>query len=385
MNCVPRCSRRAHAGSNRQRISRHARGRPRIVASPPNGYASCCSRAAAARACCPSSSSRIRPSRSRSPSTGTTTGHQPVKCGGSWATAWGRLTSGRMPPGWRAGFDRRARRCPTHGVEAARRLHRRRRAPGALASSAERRARVGRAGSRALRRWPAGSTPGREPLSSRRLDTFLGELDRSARPFDFSDCSVGNLVFAGSFLECGRRFNDAVADYCALLGLPEGLIENVTDGRTRSWWRSTAGPAGRQRRGDRRREAPGRRLGDLPGRPRARRGRATGRSTRRAPSGLRRGSRGTSRRWALNPRLLDRLRRADFVIYAPGTQHSSLFPSYLTPGVSEAIAGNHRAIKLLITNIQPDAEIVGQSAVDLIERALYYLNGKGAARCRCRP
>ncbi len=27
-----------------------------------------------------------------------------------------------------------------------------------------------------------------------------------------------------------RRFNDAVDDYCALLGLPAGLVENVTDG-----------------------------------------------------------------------------------------------------------------------------------------------------------
>ena len=32
----------------------------------------------------------------------------------------------------------------------------------------------------------------------------------------------------------------------------------------------------------------------------------------------------------LNPRLADRIRSADLVIYAAGTQHSSLFPSYLT-------------------------------------------------------
>jgi 2-phospho-L-lactate transferase/gluconeogenesis factor (CofD/UPF0052 family) len=34
------------------------------------------------------------------------------------------------------------------------------------------------------------------------------------------------------------------------------------------------------------------------------------------------------------------LAEADLIIYAPGTQHSSLFPSYLTPGISDAIAGN---------------------------------------------
>ena len=52
----------------------------------------------------------------------------------------------------------------------------------------------------------------------------------SGRPFDFDDCSLGNLVFAGGFLLAGRDFNRAVDDYCALVGLPPGLIENVTDG-----------------------------------------------------------------------------------------------------------------------------------------------------------
>ena len=37
---------------------------------------------------------------------------------------------------------------------------------------------------------------------------------------------------------------------------------------------------------------------------------------------------------------------ADLIIYAPGTQHSSLFPSYLTPGLSdvEALAREQEAI-----------------------------------------
>ncbi|MGH9311390.1 MAG: 2-phospho-L-lactate transferase CofD family protein, partial [Vicinamibacterales bacterium] len=71
------------------------------------------------------------------------------------------------------------------------------------------------------------------------------------------------------------------------------------------------------------------------------------------------------------------VRRADLIIYAPGTQHSSLFPSYLTPGLCDAIASNLTAIKLLVTNIQTDAEITGSSAVDIIERAVYYLKEKG--------
>ena len=56
------------------------------------------------------------------------------------------------------------------------------------------------------------------------------EFESSGRPFAFGDCSLGNLVFAGGFLLAGRDFNRAVDDYCALVGLPPGLVENVTDG-----------------------------------------------------------------------------------------------------------------------------------------------------------
>ena len=79
----------------------------------------------------------------------------------------------------------------------------------------------------------------------------------------------------------------------------------------------------------------------------------------------------------LNPRLRERIAAADLIIYAPGTQHSSLFPSYLTKDLSRAIASNLTAIKLLVTNIQADAEISGSTAVDIVERAVYYLKEKG--------
>ncbi len=80
------------------------------------------------------------------------------------------------------------------------------------AAGARRRGRRGRAADAPARstRCAASSTPG--------------------APFEFSDCAIGNLVFAGCYLLRGRRFNDAVDDYCALLGLPAGLVDNVTDG-----------------------------------------------------------------------------------------------------------------------------------------------------------
>ena len=210
-----------------------------------------------------------------------------------------------------------------------------------------------------------------------RLVRFAAELATSTRPFDFADCSVGNLVFAGAFLICGRDFNAAVDDYCRLLGLQPGLIENVTDGTDAHLVAI---------------DADGRLLGSeeaivdakrqnriediflLAARP-TQEELAAFAALRRDELSHRLASRAAALR--INPRLAAAVRAADLIIYAPGTQHSSLFPSYLTPGLSAAIAANLTAIKLLVTNIQSDAEIAGSSAVDIIGRAVHYLEEKG--------
>ena len=72
--------------------------------------------------------------------------------------------------------------------------------------------------------------PRRARPSALRLQRFAEEIGSSGRPFEFDDCSLGNLVFAGGFLLAARDFNRAVDDYCALVGLPPGIVENVTDG-----------------------------------------------------------------------------------------------------------------------------------------------------------
>ncbi len=91
-------------------------------------------------------------------------------------------------------------------------------------------------------------------------------------------------------------------------------------------------------------------------------------------------SRRASPRLTLNPRVAEKIASAALIIYGPGTQHSSLFPSYLTAGLGEAIAQNLAAMKVLVTNIQPDAEITGSNAVGLLERAVYFLRAKGTSR-----
>ncbi len=214
------------------------------------------------------------------------------------------------------------------------------------------------------------------PQIRKRIAAIREELD-SGRPFDFSDCAIGNLVFAGSYLLCARRFNDAVDDYCALLGLPAGLIDNVTDGtnaflvaleQDRGVLVSEAEIVDAKQRN---------RISDvfLIDRPPSEQDRTllAGMSRQECVRWLEE----RSRTIPLNPRLRARIADADLIIYAPGTQHSSLFPSYFTKGLSRAIASNVTAMKLLVTNIQADAEISGSTAVDIVERAVYYLKEKG--------
>jgi len=216
-----------------------------------------------------------------------------------------------------------------------------------------------------------------EPAVRERLAAFERELRGSGRPFDFSDCAIGNLVFAGSFLRAGRAFNAAVDDYCGLLGLPPGLVDNVSDG-TNAYLvaldlsdRLLASEADivDARRRNRIKEI------FIVDRPltEAEKEELSGADAAETVRRLQ----ALERPIPVNQRLLQKIAAADLIVYSPGTQHSSLFPSYLTQGVSSAIARNLRAIKLLITNIQADAEIADATAVEIIERAVYYLQEKG--------
>ncbi|MBI2833499.1 MAG: YvcK family protein [Acidobacteria bacterium] len=213
-----------------------------------------------------------------------------------------------------------------------------------------------------------------------RIEAFRRELETTRQPFSFSDCSIGNLVFAGSFLTCGRVFNQAIDDYCALVGLSPGLLENVTDGTNAflvgiDLSHQILGSEGEIVDAKARNRIKDIYLIDHPLSEMERR------ELQARPSEHMAGRLDAlSTRVSINQRLVDRIAAADLIVYSPGTQHSSLFPSYLTPGLSAAIARNFTAIKLLVTNIQADAEIAGSSAVDIIDRAVYYLKEKGRLR-----
>lgn len=78
------------------------------------------------------------------------------------------------------------------------------------------------------------------------------------------------------------------------------------------------------------------------------------------------------------PEVCAAIRRADIILFAPGTQHSSLYPTYRTKGIAEAIAGNPGANRILVTNIAPDADIPGFTAADIASEAIRHLKANGA-------
>ena len=210
-----------------------------------------------------------------------------------------------------------------------------------------------------------------------RLDWFARELRASNKSFEFSDCSIGNLVFTGAYLRAGRSFNAAIDDYCTLLGLPAGLIENVSNGTNAflvaldlndRLLASEADIVDAKRRN---------RIKDIfiLARPLTDAERLELQAAPVAQVTAR--LKDLEVAVPINPRLVERIASADLIVYSPGTQHSSLFPSYLTKGLSGAIASNLKAIKLLITNIQTDAEIADTTAVEIIDKAVYYLQEKG--------
>ena len=65
--------------------------------------------------------------------------------------------------------------------------------------------------------------------------------------------------------------------------------------------------------------------------------------------------------------------QADIIVYAAGTQHSSLYPTYLSAGFGEAIVANRSAAKIFVTNIGADYETPSYAASDFLNGAHRYI------------
>ncbi|GAT70577.1 gluconeogenesis factor [Planomonospora sphaerica] len=206
----------------------------------------------------------------------------------------------------------------------------------------------------------------------RDLTVFLRHLDGRPHGLSLSDCALGNLVFAGAYLRLGGDFNAAVGSCARTFGSPARLV-NVTggenaflvalkeDGRLLADEADIVAPQDAAAITDlfllREPVVPESRTA-LQAQPAER----LRRTLDRARAGI-----------SLNPEARDALRHADLIVYGPGTPHSSLLPSYLTPGLADAIAANRAAAKVFVVNIRDDHDVRGLGASDLVDRTLAYL------------
>jgi 2-phospho-L-lactate transferase/gluconeogenesis factor (CofD/UPF0052 family) len=202
-----------------------------------------------------------------------------------------------------------------------------------------------------------------------RLRTLLGRFFDHAvgAAFDYRDCSLGNLVFAGAYLQCGKDFNAAVATVAALVGSRAHLL-NVAEGHNRilvalkadgTLLASEAQIVAPQS------PSP---ITDLyllkePLTPRDREDlTALDAAGRRQFLATRDDTPRLSREAA------EALAQADIILYGPGTQHSSLLPSYRI--AASALAAAPARIKALVINLDGDHDIQGLSAGDVVDRAM---------------
>jgi len=198
------------------------------------------------------------------------------------------------------------------------------------------------------------------------LKVFLDYANGAVRQFDFRDCAVGNLIFAGAYLNQGGNFN-AAAEVLSRLVSSQAVLVNVSNGENRvlvalkedgELLPHEAEIVGNQS------AAPIRGVFFMP-EPLSEHELARLRDLRLSEK----------QAWLAAheaiPTLSEGARRfirdADLIVYGPGTQHSSLLPSYriAAPALRKA-----RAMKVFVTNLGPDHDIQGLGARDLVDNAL---------------
>lgn len=204
------------------------------------------------------------------------------------------------------------------------------------------------------------------------LAVLRRRLERHPYGLDLADCALSNLVFVGAYLRLGGDFNGAVRSCARTFGSPARLVnvtngENVflvalkRDGRVLPDEADIVAPQDAAAITDLfllREPLTPRIRAELESRP--------AEQTRRILTGR-------SGRVSLGAEARDVIQHADLIVYGPGTPHSSLLPSYMTPGIAEAIAASRATAKVFVVNIRADHDVQGLTAPDLVDLSLSYL------------
>jgi 2-phospho-L-lactate transferase/gluconeogenesis factor (CofD/UPF0052 family) len=213
------------------------------------------------------------------------------------------------------------------------------------------------------------------------LETFVAyyhEQAKSGNAFDFTDCALGNLLFAGCYLQQDEDFNRAIAAFCRFYEIDPSTLLNVTQGENLFLVARKADGSMLLGEADIVAAQSSAKITDLylidqktfytevegRGEP---------------EGGWEPLIRSASIQPQANAEAVAAIAGADVIVYGPGTQHSSLFPSYMTNGIGEAIAGNPKADKIFIGNIVRDLDMQEDDVNDLADKFMEAMTRKSEA------
>ena len=209
------------------------------------------------------------------------------------------------------------------------------------------------------------------------LQSFLNEFLESLKlieklknyKFNFSDCSIMNCIYAGAFLASGRNIEHAASYIGKLFNLEGSVLPTSIEDKILMALRENGEMLYSEAE-----------IVELRSNVRIDRIYLLDRSLEKENFDklsfeektyyLNKHHSYTS----VSPGVKNALEHADIILYAAGTQHSSLYPTYLLSGLAEAIADNKLASKIFITNIGADYETPTYKASDYILGAYRYLN-----------
>ncbi len=204
------------------------------------------------------------------------------------------------------------------------------------------------------------------------IDQFFSYYASAHGNFPYADCSFGNLVFAGAYLKNDRSFNDAVAELGRLVGAKAQVI-NVTQGENRIL--VALKEDGEVLDRESKIVSPQSKahiidffLLDQPLDP-------------EAVSALKKLTLDRKRDFLrerekpvqISQPARDAILSSEIIIYGPGTQFSSIYPSYKTVGLPEALAASQARVKAMVINLDFDHDIQTLGVTDLVDRTLQFM------------
>lgn len=202
----------------------------------------------------------------------------------------------------------------------------------------------------------------KQEIILRSIKIIANFISKNEKSFNFEDCSFGNLVFGGFFLLNNNNFNACIGQYANLIN-SEVKICNVSVGVNRKlvalkengyFVRSESGIVNNQNRKKIRQiflveEFFLNTLKNIQKKHLI--------ANQSIPS--------------ISLEAKKAIVNSDILIYGPGTQHSSLYPSYMICHKAIKVS---KAKKYFILNLDYDNDIYNFKTKDIVKKALFYLN-----------